>query len=229
MVAAQNGRGVGSSPLTRGKRVPPQGHGEAEGLIPAHAGKTPRWCPRPRGARVHPRSRRENCMASARVNFSSGSSPLTRGKLATLGYSTAWRGLIPAHAGKTLWRAGRCSSHRAHPRSCGENRTSAANMHVIEGSSPLTRGKLHAVCGELRRDGLIPAHAGKTGCPRRTWGREPAHPRSCGENVTGGPYSQSSTGSSPLMRGKLRSTRADAAASGLIPAHAGKTWPCLAA
>ena len=30
----------GSSPLTRGKRIPPQGHGEAERLIPAHAGKT---------------------------------------------------------------------------------------------------------------------------------------------------------------------------------------------
>ena len=182
-----------------------------------------------RSRMTHPRSRRENIKQIARDVEKTGSSPLTQGKRSGRRSEWAWRGLIPAHAGKTLWRAGRCSSHRAHPRSCGENRTSAANMHVIEGSSPLTWGKLHAVCGELRRDGLIPAHAGKTGCPRRTWGREPAHPRSCGENVTGGPYSQSSTGSSPLMRGKLRSTRADAAASGLIPAHAGKTWPCLAA
>ena len=31
-------------------------------------------------------------------------------------------------------------------------------------------------------------------------------------------------GSSPLTRGKLRLLRAPAAAKGLIPAHAGKTW-----
>ena len=50
----------GSSPLTRGKRVPPQGHGEAEGLIPAHAGKT--------------------LDGSIPVKKGEGSSPLTRGK-----------------------------------------------------------------------------------------------------------------------------------------------------
>ena len=54
------------------------------------------------------------------------------------------------------------------------------------GSSPLTRGK---PCGCVRSDGdggLIPAHAGKT-APGETYeGIITAHPRSRGENDTGG-------------------------------------------
>ena len=50
----------GSSPLTRGKRVPPQRDGEAEGLIPAHAGKTPPREPTANWTPAHPRSRGEN-------------------------------------------------------------------------------------------------------------------------------------------------------------------------
>ena len=51
---------TGSSPLTRGKRTQAT-HGRARpGLIPAHAGKTPRRAGRPSQARAHPRSRGEN-------------------------------------------------------------------------------------------------------------------------------------------------------------------------
>ena len=72
--------GPGSSPLTRGKRFELQESREDTGLIPAHAGKTPRWCPRPRGARAHPRSRGENFTSRTRPACGTGSSPLTRGK-----------------------------------------------------------------------------------------------------------------------------------------------------
>ena len=50
----------------------------------------------------------------------------------------------------------------AHPRSRGENGTRSDLAYVIEGSSPLTRGKppLDGEMGEVL--GLIPAHAGKT-------------------------------------------------------------------
>ena len=91
----------GSSPLTRGKQPASVYLVFMVGLIPAHAGKTPR---RRRGgwtSGAHPRSRGENtselllCWARER--------------------------LIPAHAGKTrrsrrIWR-----SSGAHPRSRGEN------------------------------------------------------------------------------------------------------------
>ena len=112
---------MGSSPLTRGKRVPAERDGEAEGLIPAHAGKTAlagdrseagRAHPRSRGenARImpprfineaHPRSRGENGDETARNALAPGSSPLTRGKLARPATESGSRGLIPAHAGKT--------------------------------------------------------------------------------------------------------------------------------
>ena len=50
----------GSSPLTRGKRIPKRVSSDGAGLIPAHAGKT--WDQMPPEARsaAHPRSRGEN-------------------------------------------------------------------------------------------------------------------------------------------------------------------------
>ena len=113
--------GPGSSPLTRGKR--PQRDGEAPrgGLIPAHAGKTYVVDEIIVSEGAHPRSRGENDSNDSFMPPIAGSSPLTRGKrdqLAGRGYR---RGLIPAHAGKTCLRAGRCLSRRAHPRSRGEN------------------------------------------------------------------------------------------------------------
>ena len=97
------------------------------------------------------------------------------------------------------------------------------------GSSPLTRGKLHAVCGELRRDGLIPAHAGKTVDKARTITANRAHPRSRGENAPIATTIRPIGGSSPLTRGKQATHHGLQDHLGLIPAHAGKTWSPLAA
>ena len=92
----------GSSPLTRGKHVE-VGHGsEGHGLIPAHAGKTPRRghgrCP----GWAHPRSRGENLPEDHPEKWAAGSSPLTRGKPPVDGAEVREHGLIPAHAGKTV-------------------------------------------------------------------------------------------------------------------------------
>ena len=59
--------GLGSSPLTRGKLRVTMDRVVGDGLIPAHAGKTPnlteRWpCPR-----AHPRSRGENSRSSRKL------------------------------------------------------------------------------------------------------------------------------------------------------------------
>ena len=70
-----------------------------------------------------------------------GSSPLTRGKPPTSSATRNWRGLIPAHAGKTDPTRGGKAPRRAHPRSRGENRVGGAADEVGQGSSPLTRGK----------------------------------------------------------------------------------------
>ena len=97
----------------------------------------------------------------------------------------------------------RRSSHRAHPRSRGENAPHAVPVEFGHGSSPLTRGKLVEGARLFDVVGLIPAHAGKTSRATRHAVSLSAHPRSRGENayVTG----------------------ADNLCSWLIPAHAGKT------
>ena len=99
--------------------------------------------------------------AEASIRFE-GSSPLTRGKLACFGRADAFPGLIPAHAGKTELPRSAGSHHRAHPRSCRENRTGVFQDIPEHGSSPLMRGKLSSAMARYLRVGLIPAHAGKT-------------------------------------------------------------------
>ena len=154
--------GLGSSPLTRGKLVGLCDTHCRIGLIPAHAGKTPRrvTVPSPDGA--HPRSRGENSCSRCVVLAGRGSSPLTRGKPANRIDNNV-----------AMW---------AHPRSRGENLVRPGRRPAHAGSSPLTRGKHRLVGAASLRDGLIPAHAGKT--VRAARGRRPraAHPRSRGEN-----------------------------------------------
>ena len=70
----------GSSPLTRGKRLPEEVPGRYIGLIPAHAGKTGGRPIRRCGRRAHPRSRGENDATDKFKSTLNGSSPLTRGK-----------------------------------------------------------------------------------------------------------------------------------------------------
>ena len=193
----------GSSPLTRGKQEhdPPRSLGG--GLIPAHAGKTPtRAAPQP-GAAAHPRSRGENVSVWSITAITAGSSPLTRGKRRSLARFLDGRGLIPAHAGKTIRVTWRPKSSWAHPRSRGENSATNSLAEFIAGSSPLTRGK------PTRPDllpwlpGLIPAHAGKTVAAKAPVQVIRAHPRSRGENGRITSTRRPSAGSSPLTRGKL--------------------------
>ena len=175
-------RCLGSSPLTRGKHLDGDGRHPVGRLIPAHAGKTLRFVGRPASAWAHPRSRGENCTPRRASPWTTGSSPLTRGKLTPRPAALALCGLIPAHAGKTSIGCVPLTIPWAHPRSRGENllhdRVSAAGG----GSSPLTRGKRHEDGPRELPGGLIPAHAGKTrGAPRAHADRV-AHPRSRGEN-----------------------------------------------
>ena len=93
--------GVGSSPLTRGKRLGMARRGGRIRLIPAHAGKTGPRGPSMRAAWAHPRSRGENTRCTPSSVTASGSSPLTRGKRHFQALNNLLLRLIPAHAGKT--------------------------------------------------------------------------------------------------------------------------------
>ena len=173
---------LGSSPLTRGKLVGLLGRRLRGGLIPAHAGKTgvPGVC----GLIIwaHPRSRGENYrLRSASITLS-GSSPLTRGKPCVARIAGLPRGLIPAHAGKTLRGLSLLAHSWAHPRSRGENSPYPWQPITSWGSSPLTRGKPPSTPWTRPRGGLIPAHAGKTQECSLVGLLHRAHPRSRGEN-----------------------------------------------
>ena len=96
-------------------------------------------------------------------------------------------------------------------------------MPTALGSSPLTRGKHRGGIRMGAPTGLIPAHAGKTRVLWKHFVNAGAHPRSRGENYYPTGSSVIREGSSPLTRGKRREGRHGLFASGLIPAHAGKT------
>ena len=195
--------GLGSSPLTRGKRVSDHPSRPDRGLIPAHAGKTPRSAREHPPPGAHPRSRGENPSMMAFTVGAAGSSPLTRGKQESRTRGEVLLGLIPAHAGKTPPCDPCRRPYGAHPRSRGENISRATRSRSMGGSSPLTRGKLLQHERQQGRDRLIPAHAGKTARTGGCAAASGAHPRSRGENS-----------------GRRTWTRAP---RGLIPAHAGKT------
>ena len=109
-----------------------------------------------------PRAHREDRHARTIRVMTSGSSPLTRGKL---GLSRAELGglrLIPARAGKTGTSWSFCRPRPAHPRSRGENTRRVTDDLRERGSSPLARGKRWGRWMLGRRRRLIPARAGKT-------------------------------------------------------------------
>ncbi len=97
-------------------------------------------------------------------------------------------------------------------------------MKQCPGSSPLTRGKPRIRHWDGTDQGLIPAHAGKTRWTGDGRTSRAAHPRSRGENARDRDAGASALGSSPLTRGKPKPARLATATTGLIPAHAGKTW-----
>ena len=187
----------------RGKRFQHLQVDAADGLIPAHAGKTTPHFWESSHCRAHPHSRGEN---ASRVNFSerlAGSSPLTRGKRQSPSQTLPHLGLIPAHAGKTATRAKAPRRSAAHPRSRGENPHLVTMDEIWKGSSPLTRGKLEVAQRTPHAVRLIPAHAGKTVDVAVSFSGSPAHPRSRGENHRRRREDCVITGSSPLTRGKL--------------------------
>ena len=220
---------VGSSPLTRGKRVEPLLHERRVRLIPAHAGKTQELASERAAITAHPRSRGENLASASTVLKKPGSSPLTRGKRKGLQDDGRDYRLIPAHAGKTgKWQVESPPSP-AHPRSRGENSVVLDLSKAVSGSSPLTRGKRRAHGHGHPPRRLIPAHAGKTASRSSSAASTAAHPRSRGENPREALTLSSQGGSSPLTRGKPRGRAHRPPSRRLIPAHAGKTTPtrCL--
>ena len=199
------------------------GAGDADGLIPACAGKTSAKPPPTPPARDHPRVCGENRWCSSWVPPMGGSSPRVRGKLARLAHPCELGRLIPACAGKTGRTPGRNSPSRAHPRVCGENGFLGIHSPSRVGSSPRVRGKQDRAFTGHGRVRLIPACAGKTTVFGSTRVARAAHPRVCGENADEHFGVVLRDGSSPRVRGKRPPLGPDHSRRRLIPACAGKT------
>ena len=159
-------RMLGSSPHTRGLRISPTWCRSRSGIIPAHAGFTPRRQPGSRRYRDHPRTRGVYAASATACATVRGSSPHTRGLPPA---RESWEdklGIIPAHAGFTLREALSVAVTRDHPRTRGVYTSLTEEGGKLCGSSPHTRGLRGRPWGSWRRRGIIPAHAGFTPSPR---------------------------------------------------------------
>ena len=131
---------------------------------------------------------------------------------------------IPAYAGKTLRAVPCVLAWAEHPRVCGENIFPWNLSTPINGTSPRMRGKLGDVFGLISNRRNIPAYAGKTVTLSMRCCVKTEHPRVCGENVYDAEACSYYRGTSPRMRGKLKSGPVHPGATRNIPAYAGKTF-----
>ena len=196
-------------------------------IIPARAGFTG-WS---RGAwqrrRDHPRSRGVYRGGSNPFRPGVGSSPLARG------LQRVWRGrsrtgrIIPARAGFTPGGTGCAKPRKDHPRSRGVYPSDLQRFLEGPGSSPLARGLLDGVAGDVGRQGIIPARAGFTRGLSASSPARPDHPRSRGVYQMRGLRSPARAGSSPLARGLRHPGQRLLPRGRIIPARAGFTgsWP----
>ena len=106
---------------------------------------------------------------------------------------------------------------------CGEHAKMRLTNTQMQGSSPHVRGTLDIADFRLSADGIIPACAGNTTLPSRTWSANWDHPRMCGEHIRTLIARVTYSGSSPHVRGThvvFLGVRGD---PGIIPACAGNT------
>ena len=131
--------------------------------------------------------------------------------------------IIPARAGPTGRRSCRWSWRADHPRSCGANADQRMAVDDMNGSSPLVRGQPNHRQNTRWHYRIIPARAGPTWAATRRPRPSSDHPRSCGANDAALAVIGCVGGSSPLVRGQLRSSGSVGGFSRIIPARAGPT------
>ena len=132
-------------------------------------------------------------------------------------------GIIPAHAGLTLFCFRVFCPPWDHPRACGAHLLLLTSCRPPQGSSPRMRGSLSQMEDSADEMGIIPAHAGLTWLAIRLTDVAWDHPRACGAHSrTFWPVVRTK-GSSPRMRGSQWDGCHWDAPDGIIPAHAGLT------
>ena len=90
-----------------------------------------------------------------------GSPPLTRGKELDAGDAAQKKRITPAYAGKSLVEAMKAGNLKDHPRLRGEKKARHSPIRTLQGSPPLTRGKVPVAIFAAGAAGITPAYAGK--------------------------------------------------------------------
>ena len=139
---AGEGVGLGSSPHTRGAQGASPFGVPRPRIIPAYAGSTAHREGGGPGRGDHPRIRGEHLVTRDQTLVVGGSSPHTRGALASRTCKPSWPRIIPAYAGST--------------------KSSTSRSRSNPGSSPHTRGARALLVRAVRPTGIIPAYAGST-------------------------------------------------------------------
>ena len=194
------------------------------GITPACAGKTVICFLSRIGRRDHPRMRGEDANSGRPSLSFAGSPPHARGRRSGRGCVRVFEGITPACAGKTAEILGIAQTNVDHPRMRGEDTYVASPWCLGEGSPPHARGRHPIVAATIVALGITPACAGKT---RRNGTRHRGirdHPRMRGEDKLNALGLPRRTGSPPHARGRLENDAGRAAAGGITPACAGKTW-----
>ena len=145
-----------------------------------------------------------------------------RGKAVPVAAVAVAAGITPACAGKssrneTCW-------HRPwdHPCVCGEKRFASASLDAYWGSPPRMRGKDALPRPLPQKQGITPAHAGKSVFSENATSVLWDHPRACGEKGWDAALKTLILGSPPRMRGKVTCSSQGADGLRITPAHAGK-------
>ena len=102
-VCAVKGGQSGSSPHMRGTHARCSGNRRPPGIIPAHAGNTHVKFAGNSAIGDHPRTCGEHLGVGGHWLFPLGSSPHMRGTPSIVPGFVSGRGIIPAHAGNTIW------------------------------------------------------------------------------------------------------------------------------
>ena len=214
---------AGSSPRMRGARNFLNAALASVGIIPAYAGSTCSFSYGRTCSWDHPRVCGEHRYERTGVDRLRGSSPRMRGAPPHVRVNLAVRRIIPAYAGSTNILGTGGLLKRDHPRVCGEHTVRLTDGNEHRGSSPRMRGALEKSRDRDRYRGIIPAYAGST---RNSRNKDPSrrdHPRVCGEHLEQIDFERLIRGSSPRMRGALRSSPCGVRRHGIIPAYAGST------
>ena len=134
----------------------------ALGITPAGAGKTAMLSSLKTAYRDHPRRCGENTSRDSFFLPGKGSPPQVRGKHCNVLSQRTAIGITPAGAGKTYRQHEHVETAEDHPRRCGENPQSPAQIFRALGSPPQVRGKPTPLQSHAPLSGITPAGAGKT-------------------------------------------------------------------